>query len=148
MKKSYWRIRIATALVVFTASAMCGVAAASGSSAYSHTACAVPTQAAYGDNYYTTSNYYWWNVNTTECGYPNPYEYGLHGAGAVLWSTNGICLVSDYVYGADNVWNANSGWGYGGPCGVGWYATGGGHRTFDNWTWKEFSGGTSWVGWW
>lgn len=59
-------------LAAFGAGALGGIASASGSAAYSHTACSAPSQAAYGDNYYTTSNYYWWNTNTAECSYSNP----------------------------------------------------------------------------
>ena len=71
-----------------------------------------------------------------ECYWPNLSESVLHGAAAVLWGPSGICRSHDYLYATDLVANVNS--VVGAPCGHGNYATGGGHRTFNNWVWKEY----------
>lgn len=70
----------------------------------------------------------------------------LHGISLIVWGPSGICRVYDWQYQTSFVGDDVS-WGGYTPCGTGLYATGTGHRTFDNWTWKENSLITQTVSW-
>ncbi len=130
-------------VVCFAFSAAAGVAGAGPTSYYASANCNLPSQYAYGDVISGPTN--WWDTRTSECSWPNPNEAVLHGAAAVLWGPSGICRSHDYVYATDLTSNTNS--VVGAPCGHGNYATGGGHRTFNNWSWKEWSAITGVVPW-